>query len=334
MTEIRALTALLIVLLIASYSTWFRDDAPSVDRATLVDARLARLDVLRMQLPTSTTTLTMAKDEQGELYAWVDHDAGRRETFVGGERIDDALESLLPLRTERILGDDLPADLLAELGLTPPRGYLTLKVGETEHQFELGTRTDTDKRGDFYARRPGSPEVFLLDGRALDGIVKAEQGRQRALHSARRRDIARVEVRIGDARATIIHQNRTEPDAFWAVESDPEAKSEDADALMTSIFRITLMSYPDPEPTAESLENSAQLRLIGPDGRELSTMEFARKVGEREARRNNVYRTRSTESHRWAVLSNLLGRDILKRAAALTGAELTTATSTTPSPSP
>lgn len=317
MNEVRVLSLLLGALLIASYVSWFRDDAPAVERVTLIDAKPRQLERIVLETPTATTTLEMRADAWGERYAWIEHDHERGGQFVGGERVDQALDGLFPLQTLRVLGDDLSQSTLKDIQLDPPAGRMQVQAAGKTHTFDIGTRTNGDKFGDFYARVTGDSEVFLLDGRGLEAIQRADRGRQRTLRAVEKRDVAKVVVSRGDASFTILQQNRGEPDAFFALESEPESKSEDAASLMKTVLEVTLLKFPEPEPTTPA--DVTRFTWFGPDGSELGWAEIGRSPDPRGDGLRNTHRARSPETHRWAEIADAAGRRALQLATELGG---------------
>jgi len=250
---------------------------------------------------------------------------GRDSTFVGGERVEEALERLFPLSAERSLGSELGSEELASIGLDPTRGRLEIDAAGVVSTFDVGGRTGGERRGDFYVRRSGQREVFLVAGRDLENIQRADRGRQRTIRSVERREVAEVRVARGDAERTLLHQNRTEPDSFWALESEATEKSEKAGRMVETMFRLTVLEFPDPEP--EGVASKTRFTWLGSDGDELGRAELGRVVGPsdpaitdgaaRDAKTTWV--AKSPETHRWGRVPAALAQRIDRLARGLLG---------------
>lgn len=315
MTEVRLLAALLVALLVGSYLSWFSEDAPASGRIVLVNGDVRALDRMRLVTATATVTLEMRTDDAGARFPWIHHARkGAEDAFVGGERVEEALERLVPLAAERSLGDDFDAETLRATGLAPEPGRLELTLGGDLHVFDIGGRTGATDRGDYYARRPGSGEVVLIAGRDLEAIERADRGRQRTIQDAEEPDVARFTVTGSRYAVELVHQNRSDRDAFWALASAPEAKSEAAGRLVREVLRMSLTDFPEPEPSPP--ESPVRFEWFGADGEPLGWAEIG--VVEEEGRKAPI--VRSPETHRWARMAGAVGRRVLDTARDLGGA--------------
>lgn len=309
------LAALLALLSVGTYLSWFAEEPDAVRRVTLIDAPTAQLERLVLETPTATAAISMKTDPFGERYPWIHHEMGERERwFVGGERIDDALERMFPLKAERSLGDDLTEDELAGIGLSPPAGRLVAEFAGRSTELEVGLRTGGTDRGDYYVRRPGDEEVFLVSGRDLENAQRPDRGRQRTIRTTEKRDVARVHLEQGGRALTVLQQNRTAPDAFWALESAPETRSDEASQMIETIFRLTVTEFPEPEPADP--RGVVRFRWVGPDGDELGWAELAEAAAGEDGSKEAFF-VRSPETHRWGRVSDSLGRRIADQASEL-----------------
>lgn len=314
MTEIRILAGFLAVLLMGAYLSWFSEDAPAVRRIVLVDGDARALERLELVTDTTTVSIEMRVDDAGARFPWIRHERkGASDRFVGGERVEEALDRLVPLMAERSLGEDLDPETLGGMGLVPDSGRLEMTVGGDVRAFELGGRTGATDRGDYYLRRAGDDEVVLVAGRDLEAVERADRGRQRTIQSSEERDVARFTVTAADRTVELLHQNRTDSDAFWALASEPESKSDPAARLVREVLRMSITDFPDPEPTVPDAR--VRFEWFGADGEPLGWAE----LGTRDEDGRSIPIVKSPETHRWARMAGAVGRRVLKTARELTG---------------
>jgi hypothetical protein len=312
MTEIRILAGLLVVSLVGAYLSWFSQDAPATRRVLLVAGDVRTLERLELTSDTATVALEMRVDDAGARFPWIEYEReSASDDFVGGERVEEALERLVPLTAERSLGDDLAPETLEAMGLEPKPGRLALTVDGETQVFELGGRTGARGRGDYYLRRPGEDEVVLIAGRDLEAIERADRGRQRTIQSSEERDVARFTITDADGTVELLHQNRTDSDAFWALASTPASRSEPAARLVREVLRMSITDFPDPEPSPPA--ERTRFEWFGADDELLGWAE----IGAREEKGRSTPLVKSPETHRWARMASAVGRRVLETARTL-----------------
>ncbi len=246
MNENRIYGGLLLALLVLSYLSWHHEpDRPGGRRVPLSDIRPAELERVVLFAPTATVTVTFPTLD-GSRRAWFEFETKTRtRRFAGNAAFDTALEGLARFEALRSLGRVEP-ELLQEMGLAAPKRRMAL-TGRTELVFELGERTPGAR--DFYARRPGEAEVFLIPGAPINDFeTPAGRYMQRKLRVAPLADVASIELRAGEESRVLLHQNRlSATDSYWAFSDAPDTPSEALGNYVDKLEKLSVSEYLEPD---------------------------------------------------------------------------------------
>lgn len=277
-----ALGAALLALMVGAYMSWHHEpDAPDDTTVRLLDLELDELDAVRLTGPTATVAVSFF-DHEGRRRAWLELERGPHErAFVGNPAFMKALEELAGLEALRSLGR-LDADAVASAGLDAPKRRLELRARDTTHALELGGRTNGAR--DFYARRPGEAEVFLLRGRTITDLEAPEaRYMQRRVRAARLRDVGGLNLTAGERSREAIHKNRLSPgDAYWAWADAPDTVAEALGSWITKLERLSVQDFLTEPERFEAATPVLRVRWTDPEGETLDTLELRElSVGER-----------------------------------------------------
>jgi len=172
----------------------------------------------------------------------------RTFVFPGGSTVTRALEGLLPLKARRVLTDVAP-DRLPAMGLAEPKSALTLVVDGKEHTFDVGEKTYGNTAR--YLRKRGESDVLLVENSALAGLEGTETklSERRLVTVAPEKILTATIARDGKERA-FTHQEREQAaKRFFAPRETPDEKSDEADAVVSTLRKLRAREYLEERPT-------------------------------------------------------------------------------------
>jgi hypothetical protein len=250
MKEVKIYGSILVLLLAGAYWSYSKGDVSSTtaaasDKVDVVDVPKDGLKALVFYAKTSTVEVSSRKDDKGGEYSWFVVEQGKRKrSFVGNDKVKAMLEGFAPFKALRSLGR-LTDEELKETKLDKPEKKLVLKLRDGERTIDVGGRTSGAR--DHYVRPAGSKEVFLV-GSAVLGDLEFPEGRfmQRKLREEALKDVSKVELKANGKTKAAFHKNRLAPhDAFWALETAPEEKSETAGNYIDKLDKLSAVEYPN-----------------------------------------------------------------------------------------
>ena len=274
----------LAVALFAAYYSWTHEGDPDLSEAVVIlDGDVDDLEEVSYHSAKIDVTLSMREDDLGR-YAWVNvvpKPAGEEPPppdpanphappppdvdpaqFKAGKTGDTVLEGLAPFRAKRVLEgvDDLE---LGELGLENPETSLTIKrKGKDAKTYEIG---DSAYGGaNAYVRDPSSGTIYIVDVKVLRPLRSGKRTLpDRDLVGLQIKEIARVDVRGGEANVSFEQHNPDDADAqFWSIAGESEASPTGA-AWLDKLLRLRSAEYLGPESEPQGLEEAFSFSVVG-----------------------------------------------------------------------
>ncbi len=245
MNEVKVLSLTLVGLLVATYLSWTKEDAPIVsDRVTILDAKPGMIEGLHLYTTTQTVAVSFKKDSAGERYPWFELETrGKKRRFAGNDKFESFLKSFAPFEALRSLGKNLSAEELKQTKLDKPKRKLELKLGSKTKVYDLGGRTSGSR--DHYLKPKSGSEVYLVASKTLSDLQFPE-GRfmQRKLRKKAIKEVEKVVISAAGATKTGLQRNRLSPkDAFWALDSEPDEKNETLGNYVDKLDKLTAVEY-------------------------------------------------------------------------------------------
>ncbi|MBI2377543.1 MAG: DUF4340 domain-containing protein [Deltaproteobacteria bacterium] len=298
MNEARALSAILAVLLVASYLTWTREEKKETSGApqkvTVVDAKSEDLKEVVLITRTQTVALQRKKDAEQKPYSWfeIETKSGKRG-FVGNDKTADFMKDFAPFVALRSLGTALDDKELEETKLKHPEKKLVLRFEKNDRVFSIGGRTYGSR--DHYVRPRDGKEAFLIESKLL-GDLEYPEGRfmQRNLRELEPKNVTDIVIRARGKERRVVHQNRlSDKDAYWADANKPDEKNETLENYVDKIEKLTARKY---RPAGEEPKGEAVLEVVWlEDGKVKETMMLEKAKDE--------YFARSGVTHLWTEVS-------------------------------
>jgi hypothetical protein len=291
-----AYAAVLLVALVLAYRSWTHEGDVDLSEATVVIAGdpedLEGIDYSSDKIDVS---LDVLEDAHGK-YVWVtatpkgtaekkeeetkeppdphappkeEEDDGKAEEFKAGKSGDTIVEGMAPFVVKRQL-EGVSDDQLAELGLSPPEGSLTIRrKGRDPKTFELGG----GKYGgsNFYARDPEDGKIYLVDGTLIRPLQSAKRTLpDRTLVGVANNEIEKIEVRSGDASATFVQHNPDDAEAnFWST-AGSESKNAAAATWVDKTLAMRSSSYIPASAEPEGLEEAFSFTAFTSDKKQVT----------------------------------------------------------------
>ena len=277
MKEVKALAALLVVLLAAAWLSYNQDKEPEgAKKVAILSASPGELTSLSFVTRTQTVSMSF-RELKGERFAWfVVKTRSSTRAFTANDKIDKLFESYAPFKALRSLGKGLTDEDLKLAELTHPRRRLTVGLKSGERVFDLGGRTHGSRN--HYLRPPGKHEVFLVEGRVIQDLEFPE-GRfmQRKLRTIKLEDVASVTIAANGKVKKVLRKNRlSAKDAFWAEESAPDQRSETLGNYLDKIEKLSIINYgPGGEPLTLG-EMVVEVSWLDEDGKALENLVLTR----------------------------------------------------------
>lgn len=182
--------------------------------------------------------------------------------FKAGKAMDAVLEGLAPFVAKRTL-ENVDAAQLEELGLAPEPGRIVLhRKGKSAKTYFLGA--DVYGGANYYVQDPETSKVYIVDAAVLRPLFSASRSLpETTLVDAAMKDIERIEVEAGDARATFIQHHPDDPQAqFWsrAGSEEPDAT---AAAWIDKAMRLRASAYVPAGEHPATLEQAFAFTVVG-----------------------------------------------------------------------
>ena len=168
------------------------------------------------------------------------------ESFLGNERLGEALEGFCPWKGLRSLGKP-GGDKREEFGLTDSLDSLVLDVRGRPRSFRIGKSTFGP--GDRYVEDEHTGEMFLVKGQSIkDLLYPKSRYMERTLHAFEEDRVARIRLREGNRELELVRSHSPEGrDLGWAEAGRPE----EPDALygnwVRKLMTLRPMDYVVPE---------------------------------------------------------------------------------------
>ena len=313
----RALRTQALVAVAGLGTALWASRVPSPERdqgAILVDCALRAV-----ALHTAEQDVTVERDDDGIRIEVVRRARGETvvRRFRGGERAEDFLDDLEPLRARRSLGE-LDGEALAEVGLDPssrsahPTRW-TLRCADAVHSFDVGGAAYGS--GDRYVRSVEGGPVVLVAAGYLRSLETAElQLRERRLHRFGPQEVAAARI-DAPIELELQQRGRRSPTPAWVDARDPRARRRDLDRLMRAVFQLSASgeeAIPPPDATPV-----LSLSLRSSDDEELGHLEL-RMWGEGPGRR---YVARTEHTGQWVVVLPSAGAAVARAIERVGGAQ-------------
>lgn len=248
-TEVRVLTALVVVLLMGAYLSWTRkDDAAALEKVNINELAADRVDELVWITRTQTVTVSRKQAPGGgDKYTWFDVKSGKTtKGFKGNKASSTVFDAFAPFVAVRTLGTQLDAAQLAETKLEHPDSKLIVRSKGDDKVYQVGARTFGTR--DWYVRASGGSEVFVVASRVFQDVDFAEgKFMQRDLETLDKKDVSGVILKAGPKEQRFLQQNRLSPsDAFWTRAETPDAKDEAVGNYLRKLEGLKAIAYVEP----------------------------------------------------------------------------------------
>ncbi|HUR41411.1 MAG TPA: DUF4340 domain-containing protein [Verrucomicrobiae bacterium] len=174
------------------------------------------------------------------------------KTFPPGLFPIAAIQKLTPFRARRSLGE-VPDAELATMGLVAPQRALRVAARGREVALDVGNETFGGQA--YYARMPGSDEVFLLDAETVRSFETTPRNMMDSrIVAVPLADVTALELESGGRRAAFVHVNKDQFRArYFAREDSPERKSEAVEGLNSTFVGLKAAQFIDAAPPGEEL---------------------------------------------------------------------------------
>lgn len=299
--KVLAYAGALGVLLLSSYLTWTHEAVEEKEGESVVlEVGVEQVSAIQFRSEDIDLDLRMAEDGAGR-YATVstvrrksikpaapdegptpnpEPEKPQRYTFTGGRVADQMVEFMAPMMASRGLGV-IEDGRLADFGLEPPRGTLTVEASGSKHEYTLGDPLSAGRQ--VYLRDQASGEVYAVQGKLSSWLLRADtQLPGRALSPLQPDELARVKLQSDGRSGTWEHRNRPQaidPEGktrqlpadgslpYWTRAGDME-RDDAAGAWMTKALRITARRFVQEGEAPEDLQSRFTMVFVADDGTE------------------------------------------------------------------
>lgn len=316
MNEVRIYSVLLVVLLLAAYTSWTREEPGETDtKVVLLEAQPEEIKGLKLVTRTQTISLSW-RDLQGERTPWfTTKSRTRTRQFAGNSEVKTMVKRFAPFEALRSLGKDLSEEELKTTKLDANTSKLTVAAGNTERSFVVGGKTGGSR--DFYVQRAGDSEVLLVASKTLSELQYPDgKFMQRKLRRQDKKDVVAIEVEAGGVKKRLLQQNRLAPtEAFWSAASTPDEKNDELGAWADKLEKLTVLDYLESEDDHKKGTEVFTARYLGEDDKVLSEIKLRRDGDGKKA----TYTAMSTAT-RWPVkVTRFTAEDLEKTLATVLG---------------
>lgn len=175
--------------------------------------------------------------------------------FKAGRAVDAVLSGLAPFVAKRAL-DDVDPEQLEDLELGEDATRLTLRRrGKEPKAYLIGANVYGG--ANYYVQDPESGKVYIVDAAVLRPLFSGSRSLpETVLFDAAIKDIRRIDVQAGDARASFEQHHPDDPQAqFWAREgaSEPDPA---AAAWIEKAMRLRASAYVPADEHPASVEEA------------------------------------------------------------------------------
>jgi len=213
------------------------------------------------------------------------------ESFLGNEKLREALEGFCPWKALRSLGK--PGDAKREeFGLKDTQDALVMDLRGKPRTFRIGKSTFGP--GDRYVEDAETGEIFLVKGQSIkDLLYPKSRYMERSLHAFEEEGVARMRLREGNREMELVHRVSPEgADQGWAEAGESKEPKELYKNWIRKVFTLRPMDYVVPEPgapeagpygcvTLPGAETAASITFFG-DKKEIGFLTVYKKTGEQD----------------------------------------------------
>lgn len=162
--------------------------------------------------------------------------------FGVGETGEKLLETLGPFEAKRAL-EAVDDAKLEEFGLDESPAMLTIQVAGGEPvTFEIGQNDFGG--GVMYVREPSTGKVYVIDGKALTPLTKADTRlANRTLFPGKSDDVTAVVVESEGTSLGLEHRNREDPEKQYWAQPESDTREDTAQAWLQKFFRLRSKGY-------------------------------------------------------------------------------------------
>jgi hypothetical protein len=213
-------------------------EKPDEEAAEEMDVDVASMGPVEDEADGGSSEVDTAKEE------WT-----ASESFLGNEKLREALEGFCPWKGLRSLGK-LGEDKREEFGLKDTRDSLVLDLRGKARTFRIGKKSFGP--GDRYVEDEKTGEIFLVKGQSIkDLLYPKSRYMERSLHSFKEKEVARIRVREGSRAMELIHRFSPEGgDEGWAEAGKKEDPKELFKNWVHKVFTLRPVDYVVPEEGA------------------------------------------------------------------------------------
>ena len=192
--------------------------------------------------------------------------APKLRSFPGNAQAGRIVRGFSPLRAVRQL-DDLDDATLAEMGLRPPTGKLTVDTGQARVIFDIGA--DMYGASHVYLRREGGRTAYLVSSAVISPLRHAEMRLiDRKPLRVKADDLIRADITTPDGarKVRLERPARGKPDAHWTRAGDPDARPHDEVIEKLLTLRVTTYPTDDERPSDGEIDRALRIDLHGRNG--------------------------------------------------------------------
>lgn len=302
---------------IAALSVWSKEEEPPSEATAQVQVWGGNLDQLRQirfESKTRKVRIEPKKDDQGTYFVvHVDStnegpppnanphlppDKRPKPTlkheklqFIAVKEATKIAEQVAPLMALRAIGR-VDKKREEEFGFDKPEGTVFVKVGDTEHDFVLGSTTPGG--GDRYVRLKGSNEAYAIPGDIVRGLTLAESRLlERQLHGFEDTEVKRVRISKGPKDREVVRlEGKVQG---WAATQSPTQQDETVGNWLSKVGRLRISKYLEKPPKKVSPADMIVRIDYFDDRRNIGFLELLKLPGEKDAEQYLV----KTEYTRW-----------------------------------
>lgn len=305
--------------LVLAYLVWTDDDPQGAaeDSVTIFDCDPDAVQRVDLTIENKDVALELRSEGRSRV-AWItvtrrpENREPETERFIGSkDAVDEWLKQFAPLRARRSLGE-LDDEQLNELGLSDPKGRLTIACGERRATFQLGGRSFG--AGDRYVRAERGGPVHLLANDRLGPLESAESRlMERQLHTFEWRDVVSLVLTAFGQQKELLHRNRLDAQGGeWVDATQPDRRDDTYGNWLSRfpVLRVQRYLGPDAEPGSDldgmsvAPERVMRVEYRGERG-ELGSLELVRVDGT-----ERTYYARSETTRSWVRVPTSVAQQI------------------------